>query len=154
MQLIIKKEFKEKYSQLTNYKEFDLFLKKFIRKSFRVNTLKAKTVDIKKRLSENWKLKQIPWIKEGFWIEGERRDIGNIQEHQLGYIYIQEAASMMPPLVLEPKKNEIILDSSASPGSKTTQMAAMMKNSGIIIANDVAYYRMLPLSHNLQRCGF
>ena len=60
---------------------------------------------------------------------------------------------MIPPIVLEPKENEIILDIAASPGSKATQIAAYMKNKGILIANDYTTERMKPLSLNIQRCG-
>ena len=74
-------------------------------------------------------------------------------EHSLGYFYTQEAASMIPPIVLDPKPGEIILDIAASPGSKTTQIAQYMENKGILIANDYTYERMKPLSINLQRCG-
>jgi len=74
-------------------------------------------------------------------------------EHPLGYFYAQEAASMIPPLVLEPKENDIVLDMAASPGSKTTQIAAMMNNEGILVANDINAARMKPLCLNVQRCG-
>ncbi len=86
-------------------------------------------------------------------LEGPRTDLGNLKEHSLGYIYIQEAASMIPPLVLNPEENDIILDISAAPGSKTTQIAALMNNKGLIIANDYRYDRIKALSINLQRCG-
>jgi len=128
----------------------------FLRRSIRVNTLKISVEELKKRLEKNWALEQIPWCSEGFWIEHvkkERRDIGNLIEHSLGYFYTQEAASMIPPIVLEPKPDEIVLDIAASPGSKTTQIAQYMQNKGILIANDYTYERMKPLSINLQRCG-
>ena len=99
---------------------------------------------------------QIPWCKEGFYIEHikkERRDIGNLIEHSLGYFYTQEAASMIPPLVLEPEENDTVMDMAASPGSKTTQIAALMNNKGILVANDINSARMKPLSLNVQRCG-
>ena len=111
---------------------------------------------MKKRLEENWNLEQIPWCKEGFYIEHikkERRDIGNLIEHSLGYFYTQEAASMIPPLVLEPEESDVVLDMAASPGSKTTQIAALMNNKGILVANDINSARMKPLSLNVQRCG-
>jgi NOL1/NOP2/sun family putative RNA methylase len=60
---------------------------------------------------------------------------------------------MIPPLVLEPKENEIVLDIAAAPGSKTTQIAQYMNNKGILVANDYTILRMKPLSLNLQRCG-
>lgn len=153
MKLELKGEFIEKYKKLTDFDEYQQAINKFIRKSIRVNTLKTTVEDIKESMSKKVGLLSIPWIKEGFWVESERRDLGNFFEHQVGYIYIQEAASMIPPLVLEPKEDDIILDAAASPGSKTTQMAAMMKNKGLIIANDATYHRMLPLSHNLQASG-
>lgn len=150
--MIFPKEIIEKYKQLTDFDEYLKAVSKFARKSIRVNTLKISVKELKPRL-KNWKLTQIPWCKEGFWIEGERRDLGHLIEHQLGYVYVQEASSMIPPLVLEPKPNEIVLDACAAPGSKTTQMAAMMENTGLIIANDKNYKRITALSANLQRCG-
>ena len=153
MELILKKEFEQKYSTLTDFSSFQRTLSSFLTKSFRVNTLKNSVSAVTKALEKKWKLKKIPWCKEGFWISGERRDLGNLYEHQLGYIYVQEAASMLPPIVLDPDEGSFVFDAAASPGSKTTQLSAMMKNNGLIIANDVSYQRMLPLCHNLQRCG-
>ena len=90
------------------------------------------------------------WIEK---IKNGRRDIGNLVEHSLGYIYIQEASSLIPPIVLEPKKNEVVLDMCASPGSKTTQIAQYMKNTGLLIANDYKGMRLAPLGMNIQRMG-
>lgn len=143
-----KKKFIERYSKITDIKKFKQFSSKHSRKSIRINTLKTTADEMKKRLGLK---KQIPWCKEGFWISG--MSIGNLNEHFLGYIYIQEAASMIPPIILNPNENDIVLDMCASPGSKTTQMAAMMNNSGLIVANDVSFIRLKPLSINIQRCG-
>ena len=152
MLLFLKDEFKKKYSSLTDFDSYWNTTSTFLKKSFRVNTLKIANTEMKKRFS-HLNLRQVPWIKEGFWILDERSDFGNWYEHQLGFIYLQEAASMLPAIVLNPGKEDLVLDVAASPGSKTTQMAAMMKNSGLVVANDVAYGRMPPLAHNIQRCG-
>ena len=151
--LIIKNTFLERYKKLTDYEKFMQYSLKFPTRSIRVNTIKISVNELKKRLENEWKLTQVPWCKEGFWIESSRRDVGNLVEHSLGYIYVQEPASMIPPIVLDPKPNELILDMAASPGSKTTQIAAMMENKGIIVANDPDYTRLKALSINLQRCG-
>jgi len=151
-----KPKFVERYSKLTGWEAFKTCSLSFLRRSIRVNTLKISIPELKKRLEQAWNLEQVPWCKEGFWIEHkkrERRDIGNLIEHPLGYFYTQEAASMIPPIVLEPQENEIILDIAASPGSKTTQIAQYMNNTGILIANDYTSDRMKPLSINIQRCG-
>ena len=155
-EITFKPKFIERYSKLTNWEDFKNSSLSFLRRSIRVNTLKISIKELKERLEQNWVLEQIPWCKEGFWIEHskrERRDIGNLFEHSLGYFYIQESASMIPPIVLEPKPHEIILDISASPGSKTTQISQYMQNKGILIANDYTIDRMKPLSINIQRCG-
>lgn len=153
----IKDGFKERYSSLTNWQDFIKYSLSFLRRSIRVNTLKIPVEELKKRMEKDWTLTQIPWCKEGFWIDHKgkgdeyRRDIGNTIEHQLGYIYIQEAASMIPPLVLNPKPGEIVLDMCAAPGSKATQIAQYMQNKGILVANDFLGKRLAPLGINLQR---
>jgi len=155
-EVTFKPKFVERYSKLTDWEEFKQCSLSFLRRSIRVNTLKISINKLKKRLEKNWNLEQVPWCREGFWIEHakkERRDIGNLIEHSLGYFYTQEAASMIPPIALEPKPSDVVLDIAASPGSKTTQMAQYMQNKGILIANDYTIERMKPLSINLQRCG-
>jgi len=155
-QIEFKPKFIERYSKLTDWEEFKQCSLSFLNRSIRVNTLKIPINELRKKLEKDWNLEQVPWCKEGLWIEHakkERRDIGNLIEHSLGYFYTQEAASMIPPVVLEPKPHEIVLDIAASPGSKTTQIAQYMENKGILIANDYTIERMKPLSINLQRCG-
>src|SRR3989338_2327597 len=100
-----KEKFIEQYKKLTDIDKFTEFSLKHPRKAIRVNTIKASISEITKRIPG---LKQIPWCKEGFWIEGI--GIGNLKEHILGYIYLQEAASMIPPIVLDPDEDDIILD--------------------------------------------
>ena len=163
-----KPKFIERYSKLTDFEKFKKYSLEFLRRSIRVNTLKTSVVELKKKLEKEWVLEQIPWCKDGFWIEhrGEekedeegnielvkRRDIGNISYHQLGYFYIQEAASMIPPLVLQPQPGDLVLDMCASPGSKTTQIGMYMENKGILVANDYKYDRIKSLGLNVQRCG-
>ncbi|MFC1731409.1 NOL1/NOP2/sun family putative RNA methylase [candidate division KSB1 bacterium] len=158
-----KEAFIERYSKLTDFAEFKKCSLSYLRKSIRVNTTKIPVEELKKRLEKKWILQPVPWCKQGFWIEhkGEevegkiekRRDIGNLREHTLGYIYVQEAASMIPPIILDPKPGEKILDMCASPGSKTTQISQMMENKGILIANDISSDRLAALGINVQRCG-
>lgn len=101
---------------------------------------------------KNWQHEQIPFIDNGFWIK-TADNITKTVEHALGYFFSQNASSMIPPIVLDAQQHEVILDLAASPGSKTTQMAAMMDNTGCIIANDVRHVRLKALRGNLQRCG-
>ena len=157
-----KEKFVERYSKLTDFEKFKEISLSFLRKSIRINTLKKSIEEVRLRLEKKWDLIPVPWCKEGFWIKwksnnGEnsedRRDIGNTLEHILGYIYVQESASMIPPIVLGPKPGEKILDMCAAPGSKTTQIAQMMKNKVILVANDITGDRLASLGINLMRSG-
>jgi NOL1/NOP2/sun family putative RNA methylase len=132
-------------------------LKVPVTKSIRCNTLKISPNELKKRLENNgWKIK-IPFkdFPEIMIIESETQpgEIGRAIEHLLGYYYMQETASMLPPLVLNAKEGEKVLDLCASPGSKTTQIAARMKNKGLLIANEVKFGRIKILAANIERCG-
>lgn len=127
-------------------------------RSFRCNTLKISPQKLKEKLTKkyNWKIIQ-PWksnpevmIVESQLLPGE---LGRALEHLLGYYYIQELASMLPVIALSPMPNETVLDLCSAPGSKTTQMAALMKNTGSIIANEISLGRIRILASNLERCG-
>lgn len=155
--IVIKPGFEERYRCLCDdYDEFMKYSLSFMRRSIRVNTLKITVNEVKRRLEEkNWILTPIPWCKEGFWLDHKegRRDIGNTEEHVLGYIYVQESASMLPPIALNPKPGEIILDMASAPGSKSSQIGQMMNNTGLVVCNDYKGMRVRPLGLNLQRVG-
>lgn len=125
--------------------------------SIRCNTLKIEVEELKKRLENyGWELKQ-PFrnFPEVMIVESGPKpgDLGNTKEHLLGYYYVQEISSMLPMMALKPRDGDFVLDLCASPGSKTTQAAAMMKNGGTIIANEVSMSRIGILNSNLERCG-
>ncbi len=153
--IVFKEGFITRYSSLTDWEEFKKYSLSFLRRSIRINTLKGSVKDVTASIKKKgWKLDPIPWCKNGFWISHpDRRDVGNLLEHKLGKIYVQEAASMIPPIVLQPKPGDIVLDMCAAPGSKTTQMAAMMENKGLLVANDYRGLRIQSLGINLQRSG-
>ncbi len=150
-----KQKFIDRYSGLTDWDEFKKYCLAFLPRSIRVNTLKATVDEVKRSIeAKGWILEKIPWCTTGFWISHpERRDVGNLLEHKLGYIYVQEAVSMLPPIFLDPKPGEFILDMCAAPGSKTSQIAAMMKGRGLLFANDYKGQRIQSLGINLQRTG-
>lgn len=129
-----------------------------LRKSLRVNTLKISVTHFLSLVeSYDWQLEPIPWCSEGFWIkrEDEGGRLGNAVEHLNGLFYIQEASSMLPVTALfagglSPNR---VLDLAAAPGSKTTQIAAIMRNHGGIVANEYSASRVKILHANISRCG-
>ncbi|MCL1066970.1 16S rRNA (cytosine(1407)-C(5))-methyltransferase RsmF [Shewanella olleyana] len=133
-----------------------------LRKSIRVNTLKITVDDFKQVMnSKEWKFEPIPWCKEGFWItHDDSQQPGNCVEHIQGLFYIQEASSMLPPQALfnellndDVGQAPIVLDVASAPGSKTTQLAALMHNQGLLIANEYSSSRVKILHANIQRMG-
>ena len=155
-----KPEFIEKMKKLLSQADFEKYekiIQEPLLNSIRCNTVKISPEELKIKLEKKgWKIRQI-WenYSEVMIVENELPpgELGRSIEHLLGYYYIQELASMLSAIALAPKKNELILDLCASPGSKTSQMASQINNSGTIIANDVKIERIKILASNLERCG-
>ncbi len=159
---VFEKRFKEMLKNDSDYQEFINTILKPQKKSFRINSIKVndKNKLIEELLKRQYKLLSVPWCNNAYFVEydeNNRTDIGNLFEHFLGKIYVQEATSLTPPLLLEiPDKIDDtfkVLDMAASPGSKTTQIGDLMKNKGIIVANEVDYSRLGALKINLERSG-
>lgn len=160
MKAELKEKFKEKMQTLLpNKEDFEKYTEIIHtppRNFIRCNTLKISTEKLIERLSKKWKVIQ-PYdgYPEIILIESNLGpgELGNSIEHVLGYYYIQEISSMMSVLALDPKPNDLVLDLCASPGSKTTQAAARMENTGTLVANDIKMDRIAILASNIERCS-
>lgn len=122
----------------------------------RCNTIKISPDELKKRLeNKGWKISQVKGFQEAMAIDSKLGpgELGKNIEHQTGLYYVQELSSMMSALALAPKEHDSVLDICAAPGSKTTQLAMMMKNTGMLLANDVKIDRLSALISNTERCG-
>lgn len=124
-----------------------------LKPSLRVNTLRISEAEIISRLKVlGVKLTKIDYTTYGYYYE-TTFSLGATPEYLQGYYYLQEAASQLPPKVLEPKQDEVVLDMCAAPGSKTTQIAQYMQNKGTLVALDADPRRLFALRNNLERCG-
>jgi NOL1/NOP2/sun family putative RNA methylase len=123
--------------------------------TLRVNTLRASTQELAARLKERAvKFRTVPWCAHAFILsELRERDVEQWDWYREGRIYMQSLSSMVPALALEPRAGERILDIAAAPGSKTTQMAAMMDNLGSILAVEPDKIRAERLSYNVSVQG-
>ncbi len=123
--------------------------------TFRVNPLKTSINIIKGKIeSHGFRLEPVSWYSGAFILkQGTLRELQQTSEYKNGEIYVQSLSSMLPPLVLDPKHGEIVLDLAAAPGSKTTQMAAMTEGKGKIIACDNNRIRFYKLKANLEMQG-
>jgi len=139
--------FIERYKQLgEEFNPEDVNLKP----ALRINTLKIKDAELIRRI--NAKLTKIAFLKHGYYYESDYA-VGAMPEYLQGYYYLQETASQLPAEVLDPEEDDLVLDMCAAPGSKTTQLAMMMNNTGKIIALELNNPRLPSLQNNLERCG-
>ncbi len=122
--------------------------------SIRVNMLKISALDLKQRLEEKgFELEQIEWVPYGFNVIRESHNLGSSHEFLQGYYYLQNVASMLSAIILDPKPNEIVIDMCAAPGSKSTHVAQLMRNEGSLILIDKYKNRIPALETNLRRMG-
>lgn len=123
--------------------------------TLRVNTIKTNSSEIEKVLEENnIKYKKISWYSEGYIIENVREnEIKNLDIYKNGEIYLQSLSSMLPPIILEPKENTDILDMTAAPGGKTTEIATLVVNKARITAIEMNKIRAQKLKYNIEKQG-
>ena len=123
--------------------------------TLRVNTIKYNKDEVKQELSkENINFKDVNWYKDALIIENVREEqIQKLEIYKQGKIYLQSLSSMIPPIILDPKPGENILDMAAAPGGKTTQMAAISDNKALITACERNKIRGEKLKYNLQKQG-
>lgn len=121
--------------------------------TLRVNTIKYNIQDLMTQLKiNNIKFERVSWYNDGLVLKNRaEKDIQKLDIYNEGNIYIQSLSSMIPPLVLAPKSGNKVLDLTAAPGSKTTQLAALMKNTGEIIANELDTIRFERLKYNIEK---
>ncbi|KAJ3338438.1 rRNA (cytosine-C5-)-methyltransferase nop2 [Gonapodya sp. JEL0774] len=121
----------------------------------RSNTLKATRRELVEKL-EGRGVRVGPvgsWEKAGLVVFESKVPIGATPEYLAGQYMLQSPSSFLPVLALAPKEKERVLDMCAAPGGKTTHMAALMRNTGVIVANDANRSRCKGLVGNIQRLG-
>lgn len=122
---------------------------------FRVNTLLAERDDVLTRLQEaGLHPVACPWLSAGFWVPAEEREaLLSSSPREARHVYVQNLSSMVPPVVLGSRPGERILDLAAAPGSKTLQMACMMKGEGELAAVELVRSRFFKMRALLDEYG-
>ena len=123
--------------------------------TIRINRLKTNTERIKEILKKfDINFETVMWSEDALIItNAEEKEIEELDIYKNGEIYMQNLSSMLPPIVLEPKEKEDILDMAAAPGGKTTQMAALTGNKAHITACEMNKIRAEKLKYNINKQG-
>lgn len=122
------------------------------RQSVRLNPLVAPPEATRRAMEElGWRGEACPWMPEGYTIENGLEALRDSQLVASGAAYIQNAASWLPVLALDPQPGQTVLDACAAPGGKTSHIAALTGNRAAITANDNSRPRLAKLRATTTR---
>ena len=133
--------------------EYEAFLecqKEHSERGLRVNTSKVK-VEKFEEISP-FPLEKIPWTGNGFYFKEVQVASGH-PYYAAGLYYLQEPSAMAPAAYLPVSKGELVLDLCAAPGGKATELAARLRGTGLLVANDISNSRSKGLLKNLELFG-
>ncbi len=94
----------------------------------------------------------VPWAENAYYVRSDSAP-GAHPLHEAGAYYMQDASAMAPAMALMPQPGDTVLDLCAAPGGKATQLAALMRGQGCIVANEPQPARAKILSRNIERMG-
>lgn len=147
-------DFKTHLKKYLDDKEISLLLN-----SFNEKTKKAIIVNTNK-VSDSFILEKFPnmiphpLVAHCYLYNEEEYPLGKHIYFEQGLYYIFEPCSGLVNYFLKPEKKDIILDLCAAPGGKTSHLAFLKENQGIIVSNEISRERSLILSSNIERLGF
>eukprot|EP00051_Salpingoeca_urceolata_P012647 m.156394 g.156394 ORF g.156394 m.156394 type:complete len:682 (-) comp17560_c1_seq2:33-2078(-) len=123
--------------------------------TIRANSLKTRRRDLAQALiNRGANVDPIgDWTKVGLVVFETAVPMGATAEYLAGHYILQSASSFLPVMALAPQPKERILDMAAAPGGKTTYISALMKNTGVVFANDANKSRTKSLTANIHRLG-
>merc|ERR1712013_84500 len=123
--------------------------------TIRSNSLKTRRRDLAQALiNRGVNLDPVgKWSKVGLVVYNSSVPIGATPEYLAGHYMLQGASSMLPCMALAPQENERVLDMCAAPGGKTSYISSLMKNTGVVVANDAKAERLKSLVANCHRLG-
>jgi len=123
--------------------------------TIRTNSLKTRRRDLAQALiNRGVNLDPVgKWSKVGLVVYSATVPLGATPEYLAGHYILQGASSLLPVMSLAPQEGERILDMASAPGGKTTHIAAVMKNTGMVLANDANRDRCKAVVGNCHRLG-
>ncbi len=147
------KTFENNMTQLLG-DEFEVYkacLDKPMFHGIRINTKKISVEDFLK--INPFDLKPVPWCSNGFYFDEKKDKPSKHPYYYAGLYYIQEPSAMTPANVLPVEEGDRVLDICAAPGGKSTELAAKLKGTGLLVSNDISASRAKALLKNLEVFG-
>lgn len=147
------KEFENKMIGLIGEEEFNVYEKKLEEDNFhglRVNTSKISVEDFLK--ISPFSLTPVPWTKNGFYYDKDEKPAKH-PYYFAGLYYIQEPSAMTPASFMPVEPGDKVLDICAAPGGKSTELAAKLNGTGLLVSNDISNSRAKALLKNLEMFG-
>ncbi len=117
----------------------------------RINTMKISVEDFLK--INPFHLKPVPWCSNGFYYDEQLDKPSKHPYYYAGLYYIQEPSAMTPAAVIPIEKGDRVLDICAAPGGKSTELAAKLDGTGVLVSNDISASRAKALLKNLEVFG-
>ena len=116
--------------------------------------LSVKSAEGQNESGTNWQ--KVVWCDNGYFLNAD--DFNEIRPgkhplHEAGAYYIQEPSAMAPVAYMDIRPGDRVLDLCASPGGKSTQIAALLRGEGILVSNEIMPDRAKILSENIERMG-
>ena len=130
--------------------EFSDFYEAPTHRGLRVNTAVIDPETVKRRLP--FALSPAPFAKNGFFVEGNAK-VGAHPLHHAGAFYMQEPSAQSAVTALGIKPGETVLDTCAAPGGKSTAIAELLGDTGLLWCNEFVRPRAKILCQNLERMG-
>ncbi|MDF2909330.1 MAG: SAM-dependent methyltransferase [Sporolactobacillus laevolacticus] len=151
--LSLPEAFKDKLNELMGQEEAGAFFETYNHHKalgLRVNSLKANSDLLTTR--PEFHLEPIPFCPTGFYYDNADMP-GKHPFHQAGLYYIQEPSAMFVAETVDAQPGDRVLDLCAAPGGKSTQIAASLNGSGLLVSNEIFPKRAKALSENIERMG-
>ncbi len=123
--------------------------------TLRVNTLKTRKSDIVRELGAmGWAWREVEWYEHALILPGRTEpEVLELPMAREGRVYLQSLSAMIPVRILNPQPGESILDMTAAPGGKTTQICAETGNKAGVTACERDSIRAERMKHNLSLQG-
>lgn len=116
----------------------------------RANNLKIETTELEK--ISPFKLEKIHWISNGYYYDKEYVPSKH-PYYYAGLYYLQEPSAMTPAELFNINESDKVLDLCAAPGGKSTELAAKLGGTGVLVSNDISASRAKGLLKNIELLG-